>query len=150
VGFFTLFLAVNLLIQQSVFSLVTGTILMGISLLMCGVFLYLLQQKRGYAFIGLAGAVMDCISFSVLHLSWYLGVGGDEVNAAFLIKADVIPVTFALIALNTLTLRSINVIIITSYSIAYLLAVLLYAVRDERFIVASSYLKGCIWATRCP
>lgn len=140
VGFFTLFLTVNLFIQQNTFALVTGTILMGISLLMCGWFLYLLNHKCGYTFIGRAGAVMDSILFSVLHLSWYLSVGGDEVSAAFLIKADIIPLIFALIALNTLTLRSSNVIIITSYSVGYLLSILLYAIQDERVIEASSYV----------
>ncbi len=115
-----------------------GILLISITL----VFIFLIKKKKKLTLIGTCGSIIDVLLIGTLPIIWYISVGGHEVSPAYLLKTLMPFYAIILIITNSLAIRPLYPIIVSSGVCLVHIGLLTYALQDSRTVLTYNFING--------
>ena len=104
---------------------------------MTAYFYQLVRKEQKLNLVGYGGVAFDLFSLMILSITWYLGVGGVEVPAAYLLKTGLPILSILVISINSLAMRPAYPAITTAGGVIIQLSLVPYALSDSRTVLSN-------------
>ena len=144
--FVTIFVVTVWIIGVSPFEKLATTAIGALVMLAIGVSLFLLTRRLAVGRVGLAGCAIDIAVLATLPLIWYVSVGGNAVEPAYMLKTQITVVTLAIVVLNALAFRPLYPILSATGGVIVHLALLAFVLRDPRTNLSSDFVDSAMGA----
>ncbi len=142
--FVTIFVVTVWIIGVSPFEKLATTAIGALVMLAIGVSLFLLTRRLAVGRVGLAGCAIDIAVLATLPLIWYVSVGGNAVEPAYMLKTQITVVTLAIVVLNALAFRPLYPILSATGGVIVHLALLAFVLRDPRTNLSSDFVDSAM------
>ncbi|MEM6862796.1 MAG: HAMP domain-containing sensor histidine kinase [Myxococcota bacterium] len=119
-------------ISEGRFDQVYTLVLIGFGFVLCAWGIVRARRRERLRQVAMTAALYDLLILLTLPISWYISVGGSEVNPAFLLKNEYFAICVLIIIVNTLTVRPLYPMMLGFGSAAMHVLLLVFASYDER------------------
>ena len=128
-------------------SLFEKTVTSGLSItliLITVVLLFLLRKRKNLILIGTIGAMIDVAVIGMLPIIWYISVGGCEVSPAYLLKTIIPIIAIGLIIINSLAIRPLYPLIVSTGGFLVHVGLFVFAIQDERTVFTNNFVEAIL------